>query len=70
MKSGLARRILFLADCCALAAQAAGAMAMFQPEPALKFRPAGSSLDLRNPACVKTLTTSAKWDTLNLSVWN
>ena len=68
MKSGLARRILFLVDRRALAAQAANAMAVFQPEPALKFRPAGSPLDLRSPACVKTLTTSAKWDTLNLNV--
>jgi type I restriction enzyme R subunit len=37
MRSGLARRILFLVDRRALAAQAAGAMAIFQPEPALKF---------------------------------
>lgn len=37
MKSGLARRILFLVDRRALAAQAAGAMAVFQPEPGLKF---------------------------------
>lgn len=37
MKSGLARRILFLVDRRALAAQAAGAMAIFQPEPGLKF---------------------------------
>jgi type I site-specific restriction endonuclease len=68
MKSGLARRILFLVDRRALAAQAAGAMALFQPESAPKFRPVESSLGLRSPACVKTLTTSAKWDTLNLSV--
>ena len=37
MKAGLAKRILFLVDRRALAAQAAGAMALFQPEPALKF---------------------------------
>ncbi|MCI0407234.1 MAG: DEAD/DEAH box helicase family protein [Acidobacteria bacterium] len=37
MKSGLARRILFLVDRRALAAQAAGAMAVFEPEPGLKF---------------------------------
>jgi type I restriction enzyme R subunit len=37
MKSGLAKRILFLVDRRALAAQAAGAMAVFQPEPGLKF---------------------------------
>jgi type I restriction enzyme R subunit len=37
MKSGLARRILFLVDRRALAAQAAGAMAVFEPEPTLKF---------------------------------
>jgi type I restriction enzyme R subunit len=37
MKSGMARRILFLVDRRALAAQAARAMAIFQPEPGLKF---------------------------------
>ncbi|MBI3781318.1 MAG: DEAD/DEAH box helicase family protein [candidate division NC10 bacterium] len=37
MKSGFARRILFLVDRRALAAQAAGAMAAFEPEPGLKF---------------------------------
>lgn len=37
MKSGFARRILFLVDRRALAAQAAGAMATFEPEPGLKF---------------------------------
>ncbi len=37
IKSGLARRILFLVDRRALAAQAAGAMAAFEPEPGLKF---------------------------------
>ncbi len=37
MKSGLARRILFLVDRRALAAQAAGALAAFEPEPGLKF---------------------------------
>jgi len=37
MKSGFARRILFLVDRRALAAQAAGAMAVFEPEPGLKF---------------------------------
>ncbi len=37
MKSGFARRILFLVDRRALAAQAAGAMAVFEPESGLKF---------------------------------
>lgn len=37
MKSGFARRILFLVDRRALAAQAAGATAIFEPEPGLKF---------------------------------
>ncbi|MFW9887625.1 MAG: DEAD/DEAH box helicase family protein [Candidatus Thorarchaeota archaeon] len=37
MKSGFAKRILFLVDRRALAAQAAGAMAVFEPEPGLKF---------------------------------
>ncbi len=37
IKSGLARRILFLVDRRALAAQAAGAMAVFEAEPGLKF---------------------------------
>ncbi len=37
MKSGFARRILFLVDRRALAAQAAGALAGFEPEPGLKF---------------------------------
>ncbi len=37
MESRFARRILFLVDRRALAAQAAGAMAAFEPEPGLKF---------------------------------
>jgi len=37
MKSGVARRILFLVDRRALAAQAVGAFASFEPEPGLKF---------------------------------
>jgi type I restriction enzyme R subunit len=37
MKSGFAQRILFLVDRRALAAQAAGALAAFEPEPGLKF---------------------------------
>ncbi len=37
MKAGLARRILFLVDRRALAAQAVNAFASFEPEPALKF---------------------------------
>ncbi len=37
MKSGLARRILFLVDRRALAAQAVRAFASFEPEPGLKF---------------------------------
>lgn len=37
MKSGLARRILFLVDRRALAAQAVNAFAAFEPEPGLKF---------------------------------
>jgi type I restriction enzyme, R subunit len=37
MKSGLARRILFLVDRRALAAQAVRALASFEPEPGLKF---------------------------------
>lgn len=37
MKSGLARRILFLVDRRALAAQAVGAFSTFEPEPGLKF---------------------------------
>ncbi len=37
MKSGFARRILFLVDRRALAAQAAGEMAAFEAEPGLKF---------------------------------
>ncbi len=37
MKSGLARRILFLVDRRALAAQAVNAVASFEPEPGLKF---------------------------------
>ncbi len=37
IKSGLARRILFLVDRRALAAQAAGAMGTFEAEPGLKF---------------------------------
>ncbi|MBI3823922.1 MAG: DEAD/DEAH box helicase family protein [Planctomycetes bacterium] len=37
MKSGLARRILFLVDRRALAAQAVTAFASFEPEPGLKF---------------------------------
>lgn len=37
MKSGFAKRILFLVDRRALAAQAAGAMSVFEPEPGLKF---------------------------------
>ena len=37
MKSGVARRILFLVDRRALAAQAVRAFASFEPEPGLKF---------------------------------
>jgi len=37
LKSGLARRILFLVDRRALAAQAVGAFSSFEPEPSLKF---------------------------------
>ena len=37
LKSGYARRILFLVDRRALAAQAVGAFASFEPEPGLKF---------------------------------
>lgn len=37
MKSGLARRVLFLVDRRALAAQAVRAFAAFEPEPGLKF---------------------------------
>ncbi len=37
MKSGVARRILFLVDRRALAAQAVNAFAAFEPEPSLKF---------------------------------
>lgn len=37
MKAGLARRILFLVDRRALAAQAVNAFASFEPEPGLKF---------------------------------
>ncbi|HEX7706141.1 MAG TPA: DEAD/DEAH box helicase family protein, partial [Thermoanaerobaculia bacterium] len=37
MKSGVARRVLFLVDRRALAAQAARAFASFDPEPGLKF---------------------------------
>jgi len=37
MKTGLARRILFLVDRRALAAQAVNAFASFEPEPGLKF---------------------------------
>ena len=37
MKSGYAKRILILVDRRALAAQAAGALAAFEPEPGLKF---------------------------------
>lgn len=37
MKAGVARRVLFLVDRRALAAQAVGAFAAFEPEPALKF---------------------------------
>ncbi len=37
LKSGLSKRILFLVDRRALAAQAVGAFASFEPEPALKF---------------------------------
>src|SRR5207248_5233735 len=37
MKSGVARRILFLVDRRALAAQAVRAFAAFEPEPGLKF---------------------------------
>ncbi len=37
MKSGVARRILFLVDRRALAAQAVNAFASFEPEPGLKF---------------------------------
>ena len=37
MKSGYAKRILFLVDRRALAVQAAGAMSTFEPEPGLKF---------------------------------
>jgi type I restriction enzyme R subunit len=37
LKSGLAKRILFLVDRRALAAQAVGAFSTFEPEPGLKF---------------------------------
>lgn len=37
MKSGVARRVLFLVDRRALAAQAVRAFSAFEPEPALKF---------------------------------
>ncbi|HAF25298.1 MAG TPA: restriction endonuclease subunit R, partial [Blastocatellia bacterium] len=37
MKSGVGRRILFLVDRRALAAQAVRAFASFEPEPGLKF---------------------------------
>jgi len=37
MKSGRARRVLFLVDRRALAAQAVGALAAYEPEPGLKF---------------------------------
>ncbi len=37
MKSGYAKRVLFLVDRRALAAQAVGALAAFEPEPGLKF---------------------------------
>ncbi len=37
MKSGYARRVLFLVDRRALAAQAVGALAAYEPEPGLKF---------------------------------
>ncbi len=37
MKSGVARRVLFLVDRRALAVQAVGAFASFEPEPGLKF---------------------------------
>ncbi len=37
MKSGVARRVLFLVDRRALAAQAVRAFASFEPEPGLKF---------------------------------
>ncbi len=37
LKSGVARRILFLVDRRALAAQAVGAFSNFEPEPGLKF---------------------------------
>lgn len=37
LRSGFARRILFLVDRRALAAQAVGAFSTFEPEPALKF---------------------------------
>jgi type I restriction enzyme R subunit len=37
MKSAVARRILFLVDRRALAAQAVNAFASFEPEPGLKF---------------------------------
>ena len=37
LRSGLARRILFLVDRRALAAQAVGAFSTFEPEPGLKF---------------------------------
>ena len=37
MKSGVARRVLFLVDRRALAAQAVRAFKSFEPEPALKF---------------------------------
>jgi len=37
MKSGYARRVLFLVDRRALAAQALGALAAYEPEPGLKF---------------------------------
>ena len=41
MKSGFAKRILFLVDRRALAAQAVTTMASFEAEPGLKFRWAG-----------------------------
>src|SRR2546423_5640175 len=37
LKSGVARRVLFLVDRRALAAQAVRAFASFEPEPGLKF---------------------------------
>ncbi len=37
MKSGYAKRVLFLVDRRALAAQAVGALAAYEPEPGLKF---------------------------------